>query len=421
MISQSQLSGGAYQALRRVLDGHPLEPGQAHDLLGNDPHLISALGLVADELRQRQVGAEVTYVINRNINFTNVCIKQCGFCAFSRDYRTEQAYFLPPEEIDLRVSQAAALGATEVCIQAGLPPKMDGWLYVNLTRNLKSKFPQIHVHAFSPEEVLYGSVRAKVSIEEYLKALKQAGLDSLPGTSAEILVQQLRQEISPGRITVEQWTQVIKTAHTLGLRTTSTMMFGHAENQQHWLEHFQQLADIQRETGGFTEFVPLAFIHSEAPMWQRGSANVRAGAQEWESLAVHSLARILLGHLIPNIQTSWVKEGPARAQLLLTRGCNDLGGTLMNESISTAAGSVFGQRMTPAQLRELAYQIGRPAQQRRTDYTPIKQFSVGQHEEGEPQFEGQNFGSYHQLIDLKDHRYQHQQSTIPTDPRRAAV
>src|SRR5262249_5853323 len=234
--------------------------------------------VAADDLRRRQVGDVVTYVINRNVNFTNVCVKHCGFCAFSRVYRSEQGYFLPLEEILRRVQEAKEMGATEVCMQAGLPPDLNGNFYIDLTAAVKKNFPAIHIHAFSPEEVLYGATRSGTSIHDYLAALKAAGLGSLPGTSAEILVQEIRDAISPGRITVKQWTEIITTAHDLGIPTTSTIMYGHLETPVHWMKHMNLLRDIQRDTHGFTEFVPLSMVHQEAPMYHgRLGVNLRPG------------------------------------------------------------------------------------------------------------------------------------------------
>ena len=234
-----------------------------YNATGIDFHLI---GLVANEIRRMRVGDIVSYVVNRNINFTNVCIKQCGFCAFSRDFREEEGYFLPTEEIVRRAKEAYELGATEVCIQAGLPPDMKGDLYENICKEIKKEIPDVHIHGFSPEEILYGSTRAETSIEEFLKRMKEAGVNTLPGTSAEILDQKLRDKISPGRISVKNWEKVIKTAHKMGINTTSTMMFGHLETLEDRIKHIAKLREIQKETRGFTEFVPLNFIPSEAPM-----------------------------------------------------------------------------------------------------------------------------------------------------------
>ena len=252
--------------LTRALDGHEVSIEDGIALTGAEGRDFHALTLVADELRQRQAGDVVTYVVNRNVNFTNVCIKHCTFCAFSRDHREEEGYFLPVAEVVRRAQEARDLGATEVCIQAGLPPKLDGRYYIDLARAITTALPELHIHAFSPEEVLYGSVRSGLPIREYLSELKAAGLGTLPGTSAEILDQAIRDVIARGRITVEQWVDVITTAHALGIRTTSTIMYGHVETPAHWIRHMALLRSIQKDTGGFTEFVPLSLIHSEAPM-----------------------------------------------------------------------------------------------------------------------------------------------------------
>ena len=288
-----------------------------------DFHLI---GMVADELRKRRVGDIVTYVINRNINFTNVCIKQCGFCAFSRDFREEEGYFLPIDEIVRRAKEARTLGATEVCVQAGLPPDMDGHMYENICLAIKREVGDIHIHGFSPEEVLYGAMQSNLSVKEYLTRLKDAGVNSLPGTAAEILDQTLRNKISPGRISVKKWIEVIKTAHKIGIPSTSTIMFGHLETPEDRAKHIALIRDIQKETGGFTEFVPLNFIHSEAPMYKENlHPGLKSGADGRDVLLMHAVSRIMLNNHINNIQTSWVKEGSNMAQLLLTWGANDFG------------------------------------------------------------------------------------------------
>jgi len=266
---------------------------------GLDFHLV---GLVADELRRRRVGDVVTYVVNRNINFTNVCIKQCGFCAFSRDFREEEGYFLPTEEIVRRAKEAHSLGATEVCIQAGLPPDMEANTYENICQSIKRELPDIHIHGFSPEEVLYGATRSQISIPEYLKRLKEAGVDTLPGTSAEILDQKMRDKISPGRISVKEWVEVIKTAHKMGINTTSTMMFGHVETPEDRVKHISLLRDIQKETGGFTEFVPLNFIFDEAPMYKHQlHEGIKQGGSAKDVLLTHAVARIMLNNFIDNV------------------------------------------------------------------------------------------------------------------------
>ena len=372
---------------------------------GIDFHLV---GLVADELRKRRVGNVVSYVVNRNINFTNVCIKQCGFCAFSRDFREEEGYFLPTNEIVRRAKEAHNLGATEVCIQAGLPPDMKKDLYENICREIKKEIPDIHIHGFSPEEILYGATRSNISIEEFLKRMKDAGVNTLPGTSAEILDQELRDKISPGRITVEQWEQVIKGAHKIGINTTSTMMFGHLETLEQRVKHMEKLREIQKETGGFTEFVPLNFVHSEAPMYKHQlHEGIQQGGSGNDVLLTHAIARIMFNNSIDNIQMSWVKEGQKMSQLLLMWGANDFGGTLINESISTSAGSEYGQLLRPKEIRRMAREIGRIPAERNTQYKMLKKFETeNETEEGLDKItDYSQFGSYAELIKINKFRY----------------
>jgi len=372
---------------------------------GIDFHLV---GLVADEIRRRRVGDVVSYVVNRNINFTNVCIKQCGFCAFSRDFREEEGYFLPTEEIVRRAKEAHQFGATEVCIQAGLPPDMKGDLYENICREIKKEIPDIHIHGFSPEEILYGATRSETSIEEFLKRMKEAGVDTLPGTSAEILDQKLRDKISPGRISVKDWEKVIKTAHKMGINTTSTMMFGHLETLEDRVKHIAKLREIQKETGGFTEFVPLNFIPDEAPMYKHQiHEGIKPGANGNDVLLTHAIARIMLNNSINNLQMSWVKEGQKMSQLLLMWGANDFGGTLINESISTSAGSEHGQLLRPKEIRRLVKEIGRIPAERDTNYKILRKFDNGNEVEGELDkiTDISQFGSYAELIKINKFNY----------------
>ncbi len=397
--------------LHRALAGEELSWTEGLLLCETNGLDLQVVGLVADEMRRRQVGEVVTYVVNRNINFTNVCIKHCTFCAFSREYRQEEGYFLPAEEIVRRAQEAVDVGATEVCMQAGLPPKMDGNLYIELTKAVKKAFPNLHMHAFSPEEVQYGAIRAGVSIIQYRKELKAAGLDTRPGTSAEILDQEIRDVIAPGRITVQQWIEVITSAHSLGIPTTSTIMYGHIETPVHWVKHMNLLRDIQKETGGFTEFVPLSLIHQEAPMYTRKLVdNVREGATGTEVVKMHAVARLMLGPTFRNIQSSWVKEGPKMAQYLLTVGANDLGGTLINESISTSAGAQYGQLVPPKELRRLIRDAGRTPAERSTTYKLRKVFT-GADEEVSPldlvKNADERFGSYRKLTASEQFRYIH--------------
>jgi 7,8-didemethyl-8-hydroxy-5-deazariboflavin synthase CofH subunit len=397
-------------ALSRALEGTEVSIADGSTLAEAAGPDLTALALVADELRARHAGDVVTYVVNRNVNFTNVCIKHCSFCAFSRDHREEEGYLLPVEEIVRRAREAWELGATEVCIQAGLPPKLDGRFYIDLCRAIKRALPDLHIHAFSPEEVLYGVTRSGLSIAEYLGELRAAGLGTLPGTSAEILDDELRDRISRGRISTGQWLDVITTAHRLGIRTTSTIMFGHIERPAHWVRHMALLRDVQKDTGGFTEFVPLSLIHQEAPMYRRGLVpGTRPGATGAEVVRVHALARLMLGPTFRNIQCSWVKEGPKLAQLLLTSGANDLGGTLINESISTSAGAQHGQLVSPTELRRMVRDLGRVPAQRSTTYDILKTYTTEQDDEPDPlagiEDAEARFGSYRRLTAAQEFRF----------------
>ena len=392
--------------LNRALGEYEISIDEGEALFGVHGRELHALCLVADELRRQVVGDVVTYVVNRNINFTNVCIKRCGFCAFSRGHREEQGYFLPIDELIRRAKEAWELGATEVCIQAGLPPKMPGDLYLNVCRALKAELPDIHIHGFSPEEVLYGATRSQCTIEEYLALLKEAGVGSLPGTSAEILDEDLRRTISPGRISVDEWRRVISGAHRIGIPTTSTTMFGHVETARHRAAHLAFIRDVQKETGGITEFVPLSLIHEEAPMYRKGTVpNVRPGALGVEVVVMHAVARVMLNPWIKNIQVSWVKEGPKLAQWCLEAGANDLGGTLINESISTAAGATHGQLVPPRELRRWIWDAGRVPAERSTTYSLLKRFDDPANDPTEPLDEAakhpERFGSYFELIKME--------------------
>ncbi len=393
--------------LNRALDDKEIsnkEGLELYNATGIDFHLV---GLVADRIRERKVGNNVTFVVNRNINFTNVCIKQCGFCAFSRDFRESEGYLLPIEEIVRRAKEARRFGATEVCIQAGLPPDMDGELYERICKSIKSEIPDIHIHGFSPEEILYGATISKVSFSEYLRRLKNAGLDTLPGTAAEILDQRIRDNISPGRISVKDWTDIIKTAHRQGIRTTSTMMFGHIESLEDRINHIIKIREIQKETKGFTEFVPLNFVHTEAPMYKHHKhKKIRQGANGNDVLLTHAVARIMLNNHIDNIQMSWVKEGQKMSQLLLMWGANDFGGTLINESISTSAGAEYGQMIRPTEIRRLAKEIGRIPMERNTNYDTLHRFN-GDVEEAELDKVNnvERFGTYAELIKINRFNY----------------
>ena len=396
--------------LNQALDSKNISIRQAVELFLTKGTEMIMTTMVADILRKNKVGDNVTFVINRNINFTNVCIKRCGFCAYSRDFRNEEGYFLPISEVVRRAVEAWNLGATEICIQAGLPPKMDGLLYVDICRAIKKELPDIHIHAFSPEEIMYGCARSGLSVMEYLSLLKEAGLGSLPGTAAEILDQNLRDLISPGRITVDDWINVITTAHRLKIPTTSTIMYGHVETMEHRARHLELLRSIQKETGGFTEFVPLSFVHREAPMYNHNLVKgISPGPTGQDVIKMHAVSRIMLNNHINNIQVSWVKEGTKMSQLLLEAGVNDFGGTLINESISTSAGSEHGQIMRPKEIKSLILSAGRVPAQRNSVYGVVKVFD--EPENGNESLldtaEVSKFGSYHELIKLDKFRYTH--------------
>jgi len=327
---------------------------------------LRALVAVADQVRRETVGDIVTYVVNRNINFTNICFVGCSFCAFSRTPKERDAYALTLEQIAEKAAEAWRRGATEVCVQGGLPPNLDGFFYRDIVRAIKTRVPEIHVHAFSPMEIVYGVERTGMALREYLLMLKENGLDTLPGTAAEILDDDVRWRISRQKLTVAQWVEVITTAHELGIRSTSTMMYGHVETPEHWVRHLLLLREIQKRTGGFTEFVPLGFVPWNTALYKIGKA--RPGPTVEEHLKVHALARLLLRGWIENIQVSWVKLGRALSQLCLQAGANDYGGTLMEENISRLAGATAGEYMAPEEFHARIRELGRIPAERTTTY-----------------------------------------------------
>ncbi len=391
--------------LDNALAGVEVTAEEGAELFSAEGENLAKLIATADELRRRVAGDRVSYVVNRNINFTNVCVKRCGFCAFSRGHRAEQGYFLPPEEILRRAREAWELGATEVCLQAGLPPRMQGSFYIDLCAAIKKELPDIHVHGFSPEEVLYGATLSSCTVEDYLAALKAVGLGSLPGTSAEILDDEVRERISPGRISTEDWIRVIRGAHGLGLGTTSTIMFGHIESPLQRARHLDLLRSIQKDTGGFTEFVPLSFIRTEAPMVKKALVAVPFGTGRDDVLRMYAVARLMLSGWIDNIQASWVKQGPEQAAACLSAGANDFGGTLMNESISTSAGAPHGQFLPPVTMRNWIRKAGRVPVQRSTKYEVIRVFSEEIEAADPSSWNNDRFGSYHTLIASSDFRF----------------
>jgi FO synthase len=357
-------------ALAAAAANDELNEEQAVALLrarGDDRTAVLA---AADRLRREVCGDEVTYVVTRNIQYTNVCYFRCGFCAFSKGRLAAnlrgKPYLVPEEEIVRRAREAWARGATEVCLQGGIHPAFDGDYYASVVQALRREVPGIHVHAFSALEVWQGAATLGVPLEDYLERLRETGLSSLPGTAAEILDDEVRRVICPDKIDTAQWLEVHDTAHRVGLPSNVTMMFGHVDGPRNWARHMIHARDQQRRSGGFTEFVPLPFVHMEAPMWRRGLA--RSGPTFGETLLVHAVARLVLHPDIRNIQASWVKLGPDGVRAVLRAGVNDLGGTLMNESISRAAGSVHGQEMPPERMEALIRAAGRRPRQRTTLY-----------------------------------------------------
>ena len=334
-----------------------------------DGPALDAVAALADSLRRDTVGDDVTFVVNRNINFTNICYTGCRFCAFAQRKGDADAYSLSTAEVADRAWEAHVAGATEVCMQGGIDPELPVTGYADLVRAVKERVPSMHVHAFSPMEIANGVTKSGLSIREWLIGLREAGLDTIPGTAAEILDDEVRWVLTKGKLPTSMWIEVVTTAHEVGLRSSSTMMYGHVDTPRHWVGHLRVLRGIQDQTGGFTEFVPLPFVHQSSPLYLAGGA--RPGPTHRDNRAVHALARIMLHGRISHIQTSWVKLGVERTQVMLNGGANDLGGTLMEETISRMAGSEFGSAKTVEELVAIAEGIGRPARQRTTTYAPL--------------------------------------------------
>jgi FO synthase len=350
--------------------GVTLEEAEVTALFMVDERDLHAVLATANRVRARAVGDTVTYVVNRNINYTNICTYRCGFCAFSKGRGSRSprgpAYDLDHEEIARRAVEAAAAGATEVCLQGGIHPSYTGETYLAIVRAVKAAAPDMHVHAFSPLEIRHGAQTLGLPVQDYLERLREAGLATLPGTAAEILDDEVRAILCPDKLTAAEWLEVMRAAHDVGLRSTATIMFGHVEQAHHWARHLLRIRALQAETGGFTELVPLPYVHMEAPLWRRGRS--RSGPTLREAVLMHAVGRLALHPLIPNIQASWVKMGREGVALCLEAGANDLGGTLMNESITRAAGGVNGQLLDAGELELIARGVGRPATQRTTLY-----------------------------------------------------
>src|SRR5713101_7549671 len=354
------------EILQAVMSGAELTFEQGLALATADNSALDALIAVADQLRRETVGDTITYVVNRNINFTNVCFVGCSFCGFGRGPGAADAYSLSFGEVVRRAREAWDRGATEVCIQGGLPKDLDGFFYRDLLRAIKRVIPEMHVHAFSPMEIDYGVLKTGMPLRHYLQMMKDEGLGSIPGTAAEILDDRVRKELSPNKLPAGRWVEIITAAHELGIPTTSTMMYGHVEEPSDWVRHILLLRSIQKRTGGFTEFVPLGFIHQNTRLYRQGGA--RAGAKRDEHLRVHALARLLLHGAIKNLQVSWVKLGFETSLACLQAGANDFSGTLMEESISKAAGATFGEYVAPEEFRARIRTIGRVPAERTTTY-----------------------------------------------------
>jgi FO synthase len=342
--------------------------------------LLSAFGpdeaavvQAADERREELAGNVMTYVVNRNINYTNICQYRCGFCAFAKGSSKgsrDPAYLIDPDEVAHRAEVAWRRGATEVCLQGGIHPSFTGRTYLDILSAVKSAVPDMHIHAFSPLEVTHGAQTLGMSLEDFLRALRKAGLGTIPGTAAEILDDEVREVICPDKLTTAEWLRVVGTAHRVGIRSTATIMFGHVDRLHHWARHLLRLRALQLETGGITEFVPLPYVHMESPLWRRGQG--RRGPSYREARLMHSVSRLVFGNLLPNIQVSWVKLGAERALDCLQAGANDLGGILMDESITRAAGGQHGQEFNEARMIGLARSIGRVPRQRDTLYRTVQ-------------------------------------------------
>ncbi|MDX6250584.1 MAG: synthase [Kribbellaceae bacterium] len=366
-----RIDGDVKEALAAAeRDPAGLSDQQALTLMTATGPALDQLAHIADELRKATVGDDVTYVVNRNINFTNVCYTGCRFCAFAQRRTDADAYSLSMDEVAQRAEEAWVIGATEVCMQGGIHPDLPGTAYADLVRAVKDRVPQMHVHAYSPMEIVNGSVRTGLSIEEFLISVKEAGLDSIPGTAAEILDDDVRWILTKGKLPTASWIEVISTAHKVGLPSSSTMMYGHVDSPHHWVQHLRTIAAVQDQTGGFTEFVLLPFIHQNSPIYLAGVA--RPGPTYDENRAVHAMARIMLHGRIDNIQCSWVKLGVDGCVAVLNGGVNDIGGTLMEETISRMAGSKHGSRKSIEELTQMATAAGRPARQRTTTYGEIQ-------------------------------------------------
>jgi FO synthase len=369
-------SDGCRRILERVLAGHELSVADAEALLSAPDDAVPAIAWAANTVRRNRCGNAVSFVVTRNINFTNVCYMGCRFCGFAKRRDSASSYWLDFDEVAHRTQVAWDRGATEVCMQGGIHPDLPKTYYRDLVEAVKRQVPEMHVHAFSPFEVWFGARKRKMPVVEFLAELKAAGLGSVPGTAAEILDTEVREKLTRDKLSADAWEETIRAAHSVGLPSTSTMMYGHVDTPRHWAAHIARLRSIQKDTGGFTEFVPLGFVHSEAPLYvEKRIPGVRPGATPAEHIKVHAVARLMLDGFIDNIQVSWVKLGARASQMLLRAGVNDLGGTLMDETISRSSGSAHGEEVTAFEMVQLIRDAGREPIRRSTLYQTLERYN----------------------------------------------
>ncbi|OPY96642.1 7,8-didemethyl-8-hydroxy-5-deazariboflavin synthase subunit CofH [Bradyrhizobium sacchari] len=397
----SQSSRQVRHILEGALLGREVTRQDGETLFGAASADLPAIVRAADIVREQRVGDRASFVIVRNVNFTNVCYMGCRFCGFAKRKEDPDAVWYSMDEVAHRAQVAWDRGATEVCMQGGLHPDLPPTYYRDLLIAVKRQVPRMHVHAFSPFEVWFGAHKRKMSTREFLLELRAAGLGSMPGTAAEILDVEVRRKLTRNKLTTEAWVDTIRAAHSIGLRSTSTIMFGHIDGPSHWAAHIDLIRSIQKETGGFTEFVPLSFVYAESPLYvDRAIPGVRAGATQEENFKMHAIARLMLAGWIDNIQVSWVKLGAQMAAEMLHAGVNDLGGTLMDESISRSAGADFGEELTPVEMVRLIRHAGRTPVRRSTLYETLEEFS-----DHEPVDIGPLKPRPHDPIDFLRHRY----------------
>jgi FO synthase len=373
-LACSEVSWKTRHILKSVLAGEELSEANAIHLFQVDGADLDALTATADEVRRRRVGDDASFVITRNINYTNVCYMGCRFCNFAKRKSDPEAEFFDIDEVVRRAQEAWGRGATEVCIQGGLHPNIPGHFYRDMLKAIKRVLPDMHIHAFSPFEIWFGAQKSRLSYRDFIRDLVDNGLGSMPGTAAEILDTEVRKQLTRDKLTTNQWVEIITTAHEEGVPTTATIMYGHIDGPEHWASHIALLRDIQKRTGGFTEFVPLGFVHYKTPLFLEHEG-VRPGPTRLEHIRMHAVSRLMLDGWINNIQASWVKLGPDLARQMLAAGVNDMGGTLMNESISRAAGGQHGQEMLPNNLVSMIREMGRRPVRRNTLYEVVETFN----------------------------------------------